>query len=134
MKPRDFIRTLYLGDRACKAIIIDGWDSSVRVQVNCISRVRSASGTWDYYVDEDIVEGFLVFSGVQACELCNAGHLPNDSINDLQVVEEIADLSTIEMSIDSVDDDGSHHETHLRVTCKSIHLEDPARLGVQIET
>lgn len=134
MKPRDFIRTLYLGDRACKAIIINGWKSNVRVQVNCISRVRSASGTWDYYVDEDIAEGFLVFSEVQACELNNGGHLPNDSINSLEVVEEVDDASTIEMSIDAVDKDGYHHETYLRVTCKTVYLEDPARQGVKIET
>jgi len=134
MKPVDFIRTLYLGDRACKAIIIDSWGSIVRVQVDCISRVRSAAGTWDYYTDEDIVDGFLVFSEVRTCELDNAGHLPNDSINSLEVVEENDDDSTIVMSIDSVDGEGNHHETHVRIKCATIHLEDPARQGIQIET
>src|SRR5438105_15836465 len=103
MTPRKFIRTLYLGDRACKAIVIDSWNTCVRVQVDCISRVRSTSGTWDYYIDEDINNGFLVFTGVLACELQNAGYLPNDSINSLDVVEDNGEEVTIEISIDAVD-------------------------------
>src|SRR5437762_5465194 len=81
--PREFIRTLYLGDRGCKSITIDGYGAAVKVQATCISRVRSSSGNWDYYKDEDIVDGFIVFADVVECELQNGGHVPNDSINDI---------------------------------------------------
>jgi len=130
--PREFIRTLYLGDRGCKSITIDGYGAAVKVQATCISRVRSSSGNWDYYKDEDIVDGFIVFADVVECELQNGGHVPNDSINDIEVVDEKDGLVTIKVSIDSGDDEAHHHETFLRITCASIHLEDPARPGVKI--
>jgi hypothetical protein len=132
MSPRDFIRTLYLGDRACKAILIDGWNGNVKVQVDRISRVRSASGTWDFYTDEDVIDGFLVFDGVETLELVNSGHLPNDLINSVKVLEEHSEHVIIELSIDSVKSDASRHEALLRITCKSIHIEDPARPGLHI--
>lgn len=132
MNPRDFIRTLYWGDRACKAILIDGWNGNAKVQVDRISRVGSASGTWDFYTDEDVLDGFLVFDGVEALELVSSGHIPNDLINSVKVVEEHAEHVTIELSIDSVKSDASRHETLLRITCKSIYIEEPARPGLHI--
>jgi len=43
MHPRDFLKTIYLGDRGCKKIIIDGWQGRVLMQVNLISRIRSVT-------------------------------------------------------------------------------------------
>jgi len=102
--------------------------------VDCISRVRSASGTWDYYVDEDVVDGVLVFSGVDVLELRNEAHMPNDSINSIEVVEQREGFAVVEISVDSVGPDASHHETFLRIRCKSMHIEDPARPGLKIST
>jgi hypothetical protein len=132
MDVKAFLSTVYVGDRACKSITIDAWNTTVRVQIDCISRIRSPSGTWDYYVDEDIRDGFLVFEEVQQCELRNAGYLPNDAINSIEVVETQDDVVTIDLSIDSVDEEAYHHETVLRVTCKAVHLEDPAHPGFKI--
>ena len=87
MNPTEFVKTIYLGDRACKAIIIDGWNSCVRLQVDCISRVRDMTGKWDFYTEEDVSDGFIVFDGVGAIELRNAGHVPNDSINSFVVLK-----------------------------------------------
>lgn len=134
MSPQDFIRTLYLGDRACKGILIDGWNGVAKLQVDRISRVRSDSGNWDFYTDEDVVDGFLVFEGVETLELSNSGHLPNDSINSVEVVQQHAEHVAIEISIDSVKPDATRHETILRITCKALHIEDPARAGVRICT
>ena len=132
MSPQDFVRTLYLGDRACKAILIDGWNATVRMQVDCISRVRSVSGTWENYTDEDIVDGFVVFEDVDSFELANLGYLPNDSINSVEVIGRHPEHVTIEISIDSVRPDASHHETILRIKCKSLYIEDPSKPGVDI--
>lgn len=132
MKPSEFIRTIYVGDRACKAITIDGWNAAVRIQVDCISRIRNPAGTWDYYTAEDIKDGYLVLTDVQSCELDNHGYLPNDLMNTIEVRHESEGIVEIVFSIDSVDTHAEHHETMLRITCKSIHLEDPARPGVCI--
>jgi hypothetical protein len=134
MKPTQFISTLYLGDRVCKAIIVDGWNSCVRIQVDCISRIRDVSGNWNYYTDEDIIDGFIVFNNVRTVTLDNAGHLPNDSINSLVVVDEIGDTVSIEISISSVDVSAAYYDTTLRLTCQSIHIEHPGRPGEEIST
>lgn len=132
MTVRTFLRTLYLGDRACKSIQLDAWNASVRVVVDCISRVRDPSGVWGYYTDEDISDGAIVLTGVERFELDNDGWVPNDLINSIAVVEEVGDASVVEMSIDSVAAGGARHETRLRVSCRSIHLDDPSRPGFSI--
>lgn len=134
MDVSEFIRTLYLGDRACKSIVIDGWNATVKVHIDCVSRVRNPSGAWDYYTDEDIVDGVLVFEHVDLCELKNAGRLPNDSIDSIEVTEQGEGSVTVEISIGSVESDASHHETLLRIRCKTMYIEDPARPGLKIST
>jgi hypothetical protein len=99
MTPAAFLRTLYLGDRACKGVAIDAWNKVVRVQVNCISRVRSATGEWAFYTAEDITDGWIVFAEADRFELKNDGFIPNDYINDIAVVDESDDSSTVELSI-----------------------------------
>lgn len=127
-----FLSTIYTGDRACKALLIDSWNATVRIQISCIARIRSATGIWDYYTDEDITDGYLVFENVSSLEMQNAGRLPNDLINGIEVLEETADRIRLRISIDSVDASGDRAETTLTVTCRSIHLEDPARPGERI--
>lgn len=36
MDLRRFLDTIYLGDRACKSIIFDGWNETVRIHADCI--------------------------------------------------------------------------------------------------
>src|SRR5260370_11417121 len=85
MTPIDFLNTIYLGDRGCKSVLIDGWQDRVLIQVTSISRIRSASGQWEFYTDEDIENGLLVFKGVHSIEFQPPGLVPNDSINSLDV-------------------------------------------------
>ena len=66
MNSSDFIKTIYLGDRACKGVVIDGWNSLVKIHIDNISRIRSLSGNWELYTDEDIENGFIVFEFVES--------------------------------------------------------------------
>ena len=48
------------------------------MQLDCISRVRGE--TWNYYRDEDLVNGFIVFEGTKKIEWDPNGRIPNDAI------------------------------------------------------
>lgn len=139
IRPQDFLRTLYLGDRACKAILLDGWGEQVKVQVNQISRVRSPDGRWNFYSEEDIVDGFIVFSGVSSVVFAPPGPLPMDFISDF-VVEPLGEPDSttggerflFRMSIGANTQEGRQTEVEVAVTATGIHLEDPARPGAVI--
>ena len=81
MLAAEFLRTIYLDDRACKSITIDGWKHRVVIRVDEISRVRSETGNWEFYNDENIVDGLLVFSDVRSVLFDPAGPIPNDYIS-----------------------------------------------------
>jgi len=138
MRVSDFVRTLNLGDRGCRSITSDGYNATVSWHVDCVSRVRGDSGSWEYYTNEDIDDGVLVFGSVTYIELRNAGFVPNDMINAINVVGEGNGLATVNVSIDSVD--GVWHIT-TKWFCGSYAPaytlripRDPSRPGVRITT
>ena len=136
MNPEQFIKTIYLGDRACKALSIDSWEKRVAVQVDVISRLKSNTDSWGFYTDEDIKDGWLVFSGVRAIHLVPPGPLPNDFINAISVKRldesESHAKYLFELSIDSVDEQGAATEVLVRIEAADVHLEDPSRPGERI--
>lgn len=136
MNPTELLKTIYLGDRACKAIEIDGWNAQVSVHVDVISRIRSTSGIWDYFTDEDIVDGRLVFTGVKSLRMEPSGPLPNDLINELSVVGSIETASGTEysflFSVSSVDEAARSTEIVIELRAKGLHLQDPLRPGAVI--
>ena len=123
MKIPEFLKTVYVGDRACKAVLIDGWNAEVKVQVTCISRVRSAA--WDYYSAEDLENGFIVLIGVKSVVFEPSGLVPNDLINEIRTekAESNNDECVVIFSIDSVDCQGSHTEVQMRIVASSMALE-----------
>ena len=134
--PGVFLSSVYLGDRACKSIHIDGWKSEVHVEVDRISRIRSSSGHWDFYSDEDIVDGRLVFTGVRSIRFDPSGAIPNDLIHEIGV-RSAASPSDVgvwvfHMSMGSVAADGTTTEVLLEIIATDVHLEDPARAGAKI--
>jgi hypothetical protein len=85
MNPIEFLKTIYLGDRACKKILIDGWNRRFYMQVDCISRLEKGTHSWNYYNREDIENGWLVFSEVKGLGFKPDGFIPNDYINGIDV-------------------------------------------------
>ena len=127
----EFLKTIYLGDRACKSMQIDGWNSVVKIQVDCISRVHGEA--WDFGTDEDIEDGFLVFEGVRTFSLSPPGVIPNDLINEIKVESGSQSKEyRVTLSIDSVDASGKHTEVLLSIDAQGLHLEDPKRPGLKI--
>jgi hypothetical protein len=127
--PELLLRTVYVGDRACKAIEIDGWSAAVRLRVDRISRVRDPTGEWKFYSMEDIEDGFLVFTEVSAVSLSPSGYLPNDLINDLRIERIDEDHNGIRLyhflvSIDAVDSGGVHTEITVQIVAKGLQLAD----------
>ncbi|EOK5649949.1 DUF6258 family protein, partial [Escherichia coli] len=42
----------------------DLWSKQIRIQVNLISRIAYGTTEWNFYDNEDLEDGYLVFSGV----------------------------------------------------------------------
>jgi hypothetical protein len=57
-------KTVYLGDRLCKSIVLDGYAREVKIKIDLISRVRGES--WNFYSAEDIDDGYVVLEGVES--------------------------------------------------------------------
>jgi hypothetical protein len=129
----EFLKTIYLGDRACKSVTIDGWGSRILIQVDEISRVRSASGRWEYYNDENIVDGLIVFSDVRSILFDPVGPIPNDYIEILGSEILPDNYCRFKLSVGSVDEHSKSKDVSIIIEAKRIHLEDPTAPGVAIE-
>jgi hypothetical protein len=130
MTPTELLKTVYLGDRACKAVSLQGWEKRVTVHVEVISRIRGQAGSWDFYTAEDIPDGQLVFAEVRRTRFDPSGPIPNDLINEL-VVSKIDESSlgkpvyTFRLSVDSVDDAGMSTEVIVEIEACDLYLQDP---------
>lgn len=132
MKPEQFIKTIYLGDRACKKIEIDGWNKLIRIQVDEISRIRSSTGQWEFYNDENIQDGYIVFSDVISFVFDPAGYLPNDEI-EISSVDNISnDRHRFVVRLASCNEKSEYQQIKLTIECKEIYLEDLQKPNIKI--
>ena len=119
---------------------MDGWNDRIAVAVSTISRVRSASGLWEYYTDEDIPGGLIVFTGARSIRFEPSGLIPNDLIAGLEVgplswggnPDPTKQLYRFTMNIAAGAGRGESLDVLVEIVAEGIHLEDPARPGVEI--
>ncbi|MDI7226497.1 DUF6258 family protein [Leptospira santarosai] len=131
MELEDFIKTIYLGDQACKAILLDSWNEEIKIQATCISRVRS--GSWNYYTDEDIENGYLIFEKAKSINFDPPGFIPNDFINDFSAEKLDDDFYAVTINISSINSKAESISIDIRIVCKSLAIEDPKRPGFRIK-
>lgn len=134
MNPKDLIDTIYLGDRFCKNVLIDGSNELVKIQMNMISRIRSDSRKWDYYNDENIKDGFIVFEQVEGMTMELNGQVPNDAIEFANIEEVSGDVNKyiFEISAASCDKNGNYEYGVIRIEARDIYLEDPCNPQIKI--
>lgn len=76
------IERIYLGDRAVKGFEIESQSEVIRIQIDCISRLRIDTDKWDFYDEEDIENGYIVFNKVYYFEVVPSSIIPGDYIID----------------------------------------------------
>ncbi|WP_350429266.1 DUF6258 family protein, partial [Escherichia coli] len=58
----------------------DLWSKQIRIQVNLISRIAYGTTEWNFYDNEDLEDGYLVFSGVSFFNITPNGSIWNRAI------------------------------------------------------
>ncbi len=135
MNPKTLFKSIYLGDRYCKAFVINRQEQQLRIQVDCISFLRPGTATWDYFTERDVQDGWIVFSGVDEVKIQPPNAVPNDFINDITVEDVGAsdERYRITISISSVDAGGNSTEVIVSTTVVDTHLEDSGGLMIAVE-
>lgn len=135
MTPATLIRSIYLGERGCMAVVFDKTKRQLRIQVDCISLLQPGTDKWDYYTERDIQNGWIVFSGVDTVKMQPENIEPNDFINEISVEQDAYQdgryRSTI--SIDGVDPKGIRREVIILVRSLEAHLEDAKGLPLTLD-
>ncbi|MCX6611612.1 MAG: DUF6258 family protein [Acidobacteria bacterium] len=126
-----FLKSIYLGDRACKGYSLHSWMKEFRIQIDEISRIRGLDGQWNYYNDENIVNGSLTFSGVKSVKFDPPGLMPNDYIEILGVQSEAGYLR-FRLELGCVGDDALTTAMTVEVVASEVYLESPSLPGVEI--
>ena len=120
--PLKFLKTIYLGDRGVTGISMDSVRKTVKIHIDCISRVRGEN--WNYYTDEDLENASIVFTGCKKFFFDTNGILPSDFIA-IESVEQTADDEySIVFDVSSYSfDEKQLIPAKLKIIFQSVHLE-----------
>jgi hypothetical protein len=145
MTPEELIKTIYLGDRVCDGICIDFCERRIKLQIDCISRVRSPSGQWEYYNDENIDNGYIVLSDVESYAIVPMGFFVNDYIYDFTIKNIEHESSSKTIYTFSLETGYTTYITtingtttftiepmEIEISAREFWLEDPRNPGVRI--
>jgi len=126
MDAKKFIETVYLGDRYCMETEYNQEKQLYSMKMNSISRVRSKDGNWNYYTDEDIEEGWIVFGGVMDVIIEIENFQLNDEIYNIDVGNYDNDYYKFFVNGSCADDKG-YIEGTVEIIAKDIYLIDPKK-------
>lgn len=131
MNVKNFLNTIYLGDRYCESILIDCKNSEVKVQVNCITRIRSEE--FNYSNADDLIDGYIVFENISSITFNPPGFIPDGFVNALELKESftVDGKYSFLLSIDSTTN-GYNQEILIEIHSKSIALEAFDKPGLRI--
>lgn len=119
---KEFINSIYLGDRYCERVEIN--TDKIIIQINLISRIEEGSREWNYYSQEDIEHGCLVFDNV--AEYSQSSELPfNDEIYKIQVTGKENDIYSFIVYGCSVSDEAFSTDIQLHIRAKKFYILDP---------
>lgn len=120
-KARRVFESIYLGDRAIKGIEIDSETQEIRIKIDVISKLEKGSSTWNYYTDEDIENGFLVFKEVESFKISPPGAIPDDLVIGFELNDTYDKLSFNLLTTTSVGKFAGH-EVNVEILCKGFEL------------
>lgn len=119
---KKFLSSIYLGDRFCENVIMK--DSKISFQINCISRLKEGTKEWNYYSEEDIEHGYLVFDGV--VDFSSSSELPlNDEIYEIEITDKSNDIYNFIISGCNVSDDAISTDIILQIRAKKFYIFNP---------
>jgi len=127
MEIEEFLKTVYVGDRYVKEIVLDSYKKEVKIKINSISRIREHKNhEWGFCNDEDIEDGYIVFTGVSYFSMEPSGLIPNDELYYWQVKKVENDLSEIDLYMGSYNNfEKGQEEIIMKLTATGVCLEDP---------
>lgn len=125
MNIEDFMKTVYLGDRYIKEIVLDSYRKEMKIKINEISRIRSEDGMWNYYNDENIEDGYLVFSEVNSFSMEPLGAIPNGGLHDWVFKKLKGDNYEVTLFMEAYHQNGGYNEVIIHLTSNGLCLEDP---------
>lgn len=116
---RKFLDSIYLGDRFCENVEVK--DHTILFQINRISRVKEGTKEWNYYTEEDIEHGYLVFDNV--VDFSVSSELPfNDEIYEIEVVKKKNEVYLFIVHGCNVSNDAISTDIEWRIWAKEIYI------------
>ena len=123
---KEFMSTIYVGDRYVKGIVIDSIEKEVKIKISEISRKRSEDGKWNYYNDENIENGYLVFTEVSYFSMQPPGLIPDDELYHWEIKELQNGIIEIDLYMGSYEgNEMGEREVIAKIRAKGACLEDP---------
>lgn len=126
MEVENLIKKLYFGDSGCKNIIIDCWAETIKIQLDAFFLL--AGDYFCYQNDQEIIDGFIVFSGVKLFSFSN-DNMPNDSLNEIVLLEtgnSVEGQHKFAISINHIDANAQSTEVIFTIVADAISIETPS--------
>lgn len=128
-KIEKYLKSLYFGDRWCENVIYK--NDNFIIQVNLISKLEEGEEKWNFYSEEDIEHGLLVFTEVERIDY-DKNLVLNDEIYEIEVVGEENGKFLFVVYGCHIYDDASSIDVKISVKAKDFMVVDPKNLDYKL--